>query len=214
MVGGSESHETAAEIEASPPSYEDICPRPMPGTYLLPAQPGLAISGKSYRENEQRLSMSFGFCPDPSNVSLNQDWVAILMVKCHNVPRLMREGFHWDAANVIREEAYVDQDFTFARFRQDRKCWAGTRHYFLKDLQQPPRWIATIEVFALNQTTLFQFKLNKLSRETTKWATANNQSGHQIYHWHRGFPDSWFNVVYDDMPMEGWWPWPKRNQAI
>ncbi|KAI0196551.1 hypothetical protein EV127DRAFT_494486 [Xylaria flabelliformis] len=211
MAGGAESHETAAEIEASPPSYEDICPGTMPGTSPIPEQPGLAISGKSFRENEQRLSMSFGFCPDPSNMSFDQDWIAILLVKCRDVLRLMREGFHWDAANIIREEGYVDQDFTFAWFLQDRKRWAGTRHYFLKDLQQPPRWVGNIEVFAQNQTTLFKFNLDRLSRESMKWAKANNQSGHQIYQWQYGFPGTWFNTVYDDMPMEGWWPWPKRD---
>ncbi|KAI0550757.1 hypothetical protein F4679DRAFT_583128 [Xylaria curta] len=157
--------------------------------------------------------MSFGFCPDPSNMFLAQDWIAVLMVKSHDVPRLMREGFYWDSANVIREEGYIDQDFTVAGYRQDRKYWSGTRHYFLKDLQQPPCWIAPIEVFALNSTTLYQFDLSRSSRENTQWAAAINQSGHQIYHWHYRFPGSWFNVAYDNMPVEGWWPWPKKYQA-
>ncbi|KAI1748853.1 hypothetical protein F4782DRAFT_550357 [Xylaria castorea] len=211
IARGPESQETTAEIETSPPSYEDTCVEPMPGTYPLPQQPGPTTSGNSYRENEQHRSILFLFCPDPSDISLNQDWVAVLTVKCRDVPRLMREGFFWDSANVIREEGYVDQDFTYAYCRQGRKRWAGTRHYFLKDLQQPLRWVATIEIFALNLRTLYQFDLNRLSREKTQSAAAINESGHHIYNWQCGCPGVWYNVVYDDTPMEGWWPWPRKN---
>ncbi|KAI0533376.1 hypothetical protein GGR58DRAFT_521618 [Xylaria digitata] len=211
MAGGQESQETTAEIETSPPSYEDTCIKPIPGTYPLLQQPGPATSGKSYRENNERCSMWFGFCPDPSDKSLNQEWTAMMMVKYRDVPRLMREGFYWDCANVIREEGFVDKDLTDARCRQDRKRWATTRHYFLKDLQQPQRWVATIKIFALNPGTLYKFDLNRLSRENVQWATAVNQPRKLIYSWQYDFPGVWFNAVYDDTPMEGWWPWPRKN---
>ncbi|KAI1124550.1 hypothetical protein F5Y10DRAFT_284967 [Nemania abortiva] len=209
MAGGPETNE--AEIETSPPSYEES--KPMPGTYPLLQQPGPVTRGNPYRESEQRCSLMFGFCPDPSDLTLNQDWAAVLMVKCRDVPCLMREGFYWDGANVIREEGYIDCDFTYALCRQDGKRWAGTRHYFLKDLQQPLRWVATIQVFALNPRTIYQFDLNQLSRERSmQWATAIHQSSeHLIYHWHHCSPAERFNAIYDNMPMEGWWPWPRKN---
>ncbi|TRX93765.1 hypothetical protein FHL15_005441 [Xylaria flabelliformis] len=205
--------------ETSPPSYEESRIKPMPGTYppLQQQQPGPVTRGNTYRDSEQRCSMSFGFCPDPSDPTLNQDWGAVLMVKCRDVPCLMREGFHWDGANVIREEGYIDheRDFTCSHRRKDGKCWVSTRHYYLKDLQQPQRWVATIKVFALDPETVYQFDLiNRLSRESMQWATAINQSsGHYIYNWHYCTPVR-FNAIYDDMPMEGWWPWPRKNEAI
>ncbi|KAJ8124449.1 hypothetical protein O1611_g9191 [Lasiodiplodia mahajangana] len=208
MAGGPETNE--AEIETSPPSYEES--KPMPGTYPLLQQPGPVTRGNPYRESEQRCSLQFVFCPDPSDMSMNQDWAALLIVKCHDVPCLMREGFHWDGANVIREEGYIDCDFTYARRRQDRRRWANTRHYFLKDLQLPSRWVATIKVWGLNPGTTCQFDLNQLSRERSmQWAAATNQSGHSIYHWHYCSSILRFNAIYDNMPMEGWWPWPRNN---
>ncbi|KAI1735164.1 hypothetical protein F4680DRAFT_436153 [Xylaria scruposa] len=212
MAGAPDTHEATAEIETSPPSYEES--KPMPGTYPLLQQPGPVTSGNPYQESKERCSLSFGFCPDPSDPTPNQDWIALLMVKCRDVPCLMREGFHWDGANVIREEGYIDRDFTYARLRKDGKRWVGARHYFLKDLQQPSRWVATIKVFALNPGTLNQFDLNQLSRERSmQWAKAsNNQSSeHYIYGWDYCSPTMWFNAIYDDMPMEGWWPWPRKN---
>ncbi|KAF2972296.1 hypothetical protein GQX73_g1304 [Xylaria multiplex] len=211
MAGELESKGKKARIETSPPSYEDTRIMSIPGAYPLSQQPGPATSGKSYRENKERRSMLFSFCPNPSDLSLNQDWVAVQMVKCCDVPRLMREGFYWDGANVIREEGFVDGDFTYIDRRQDRKRWAGNRHYFLKDLQEPPRWISTIEVFALNWSTLYRFNLNQLSRENMRSLTAVNQSGDVIYRWKNGLPQLWFNAVYDDMPLKGWWPWPRKN---
>ncbi|KAI0550922.1 hypothetical protein F4679DRAFT_582996 [Xylaria curta] len=195
--------------KTSPPSYEESCIKPSPGTCPLLQQPG---PGNPYREIAVQRSMLFGFCPDPSDLTMNQDWAAVLMVKCHNVPGLMREGFHWDDVNVIKEEGYVDRDFTHARRRKDGKCWAGTRHYFLKDLQQPLRWVATIQVWALNLETLHQFDLNQLSRERSmQWATAFYPSGQYIFNWHYCSPAIRFNAICNDMPMEAWLQWPRKN---
>lgn len=108
----------------------------------------------------------------------------------------------------------MDQDFKDAHIRYDRKPWARTRHYFLKDLQQPLRWTATIKVFALQPETLYRFNLSQLSSATIQWAAANNRSGHRIYNWLYGAPKEWYNLVYDDMAMEGSWPWPRKNEEM
>ncbi|KAI0871589.1 hypothetical protein GGS24DRAFT_53759 [Hypoxylon argillaceum] len=210
MAGGPETDEATDEIKTSPPSYEESRINPMPGMYPLLQQP--VTRGSPYQESKLRPSISFGFCPNPSDLTRNQAWGALLMVKCDDVPRLMREGFHWDGANVIREEGYIDRDFRYAHRRKDGKRWASTRHYYLQDLQQPPRWVATIKVFALNPGTVCQFDLNQLSRESMQWATALNPfSRHHIYNWDSWSPAVRFNAIYDDMPMEGWWPWPRKN---
>ncbi|KAI0435938.1 hypothetical protein F4803DRAFT_573318 [Xylaria telfairii] len=177
-------------------------------------RPAPAVSGQSYLENEQRHSISFGFCPDPTDRTFNQDWAAVLMVKCSDVPRIMREGFHWGSDNVIKEEGYMDEDFTCAYIRYDGKRWAGTRHYFLKDLQQPLRWTGTIKVFALQPETLFRFNLGRLSSKTMQWAAAINKSGHRIYNWVYGVPKGSYNLVYDNMAMKGSWPWPRMNEEV
>ncbi|KAI1741531.1 hypothetical protein F4680DRAFT_464550 [Xylaria scruposa] len=192
-----------ATAKAAPPPYEE--------TRSLPPQhqrrPGPAMSGKFYHEDKRRNSMWMNFYPDPSKDIKKQDWAATLKVKCRDIPRLMRKGFFWDDANIIREEGYVDQDPT----KSYGKNWSGTRHYFLRDLQQPPRWIATVELFAVNKETLCRFDLNQLSREKMHSARANSQSGHMVYSWEYGFPRMSLNAIYDDRPMEGWWPWPRMD---
>ncbi|GAW24447.1 hypothetical protein ANO14919_140310 [Xylariales sp. No.14919] len=100
-------------------------------------EPGPATGGRFYKEDEQRPSIVFKLCPNPTklwNIKY-QDWIAYMDVKCSDVPRLMREGFHWDDSNVIKEEGYL-------------------------------------------------------------------------------YAMLGFNMIYDKMPMEGFWPWPrKRNEA-
>jgi hypothetical protein len=131
----------------------------------------------------------------------------------------MREGFHWDAANGIRKDSCLVFDapetVRWANYRNIGK-YAGTRHYFLKDLQQPPRWIVTVQVNAKSQSTLCRFDLSQLSRERIQRASAASQIDHKnyVYGYQYCEPDKCFNAVYDDMLMEGWWPWPRKVPEV
>ncbi|KAI3316955.1 hypothetical protein HD806DRAFT_551239 [Xylariaceae sp. AK1471] len=199
--------------QTAPPPYEATSGQLLDIHQDQPA-PGPATSGSFYREDEQPVSIIFKFCPDPAKFLCQQDWSAELFVKCRDVPRLMREGFYWDAANVIREEGYLVLD-QLGSIRKDGKKYAGTRHYFLKDLQRPPRWIATIELHAVHFHTLTRFDLGQqLTQERIRLANATSQASSQHYIWryhHQLPPEECFNVIYGDMPMEGWWPWPRKE---
>ncbi|KAI0910867.1 hypothetical protein F4823DRAFT_623961 [Ustulina deusta] len=182
------------------------------------SEPGPAMGGSFYREDEQRPSMVFKFCPDPSKPYrvMDHDWLAGLEVKCPDVPRLMREGFHWDADNVVREEGYLEineEEPTEAggpRQAGVRRI-EGTRWYFLKDLHQPPRWIASLAVRAVDVRILYNFDLCQLSRELIRSVWASNQFQQAIYGYESYRPTVRFNMIYDKMPMEGWWPWPRKE---
>ncbi len=41
------------------------------------------------------------------SASTNHPWGAGLLVKCRDVPRLMREGFFWSADNILPEGGYM-----------------------------------------------------------------------------------------------------------
>ncbi|KAI0548049.1 hypothetical protein F4679DRAFT_597097 [Xylaria curta] len=191
-----------ANAKAAPPPYEETSSLP----HQVQRQPGPAMSGKFYRDDEQRCSMWMAFYPDLSKDITKQDWAAILKVKCSYIPRLMREGFYWNDANVVREDGYVDLNPT----NRYSKNWSGIRHYFLRDLQQPPLWIATVEILAVNKEILCRFDLNQLSRKKMHQAGATSQYGHMVYSWVYGYPQTSFNAIYDDRPMKGWWPWPRK----
>ncbi|KAI0413168.1 hypothetical protein F5X98DRAFT_391204 [Xylaria grammica] len=144
-------------------------------------------------------------------------------VKCSDVPRLMREGFHWDDSNVIKEEGYLQ----YGKTNADANSWdlLSTIWYFLADIDQPRRWIACLAVKALNDNTLYNFNLSQLSRETIRSVSASNQDRQHIYGYISFTPADklsntaesamlGFNMIYDKMPMEGFWPWPReRNEA-
>ncbi len=234
------------------------------------SEPGPAMGGSFYREDEQRPSMVFKFCPDPSKPYrvMDHDWLAGLEVKCPDVPRLMREGFHWDADNVVREEGYLEineEEPTEAGVRRTEstrwydlhqpRLWIasllglmregfhwgaptvikdggylginkegprqagvrrieGTRWYFLKDLHQPPRWIASLAVRAVDVRILYNFDLCQLSRELIRSVWASNQFQQAIYGYESYRPTVRFNMIYDKMPMEGWWPWPRKEIKV
>ncbi|KAI3333687.1 hypothetical protein F4824DRAFT_471666 [Ustulina deusta] len=124
----------------------------------------------------------------------------------------MREGFYWDSGNVIHEDGYINlKPNPSALFRRQGKGWDGIRHYFLKDLQQPQRWIATVELYALHFETLSRFDLSQLSPEKIRLGMAFSQLGDTIYKYSYAQPQYCFNAIYDNMPMEGQWPWPRRD---
>ncbi|KAI0968429.1 hypothetical protein F4678DRAFT_482038 [Xylaria arbuscula] len=187
-------------------------------------EPGPATGGRFYNDDEQPPSIIFKFCPDTTkrwNIP-DQDWIASIQLKCSNVPRLMREGFYWDKSNVINEEGYIENGTTNATAPASKREF--TRWYFLTDIYQPRRWIASLAVTALDKNILYNFNLNQLSREKIRLASAVNQNKKQIYGY-RSFtsankstataeiPMMGFNMIYDNMPMKGFWPWPKEKNT-
>ena len=97
-------------------NFSELCSEPLDlGSYNdtihnTSSRPGPAMGGCFYKDDPQHPSLIFTFCPDPCrHDSLRcQDWVAVLEVKCPDIPRLMREGFHWNTSNVIKEESYIE----------------------------------------------------------------------------------------------------------
>lgn len=96
-----------AVAEDSPPSYEASAPN-----RHKQRQPGPATSGEWFSKDPQHVTVQFAYCHDPSTAYTRQDWVAVLLVKCPNVPALMSDGFSWDSANVVDEDGYFDEGFT------------------------------------------------------------------------------------------------------
>ncbi|KAI0803851.1 hypothetical protein GGR55DRAFT_378180 [Xylaria sp. FL0064] len=196
-----------------PPQYEDVVSLSRNMNQAQHLQSVSATTGEFYDAERQSPSVFFTFLPYPSKScsDMSQGWKATLKVKCKDVPSLMREGFYWSHANVIQEEGYVIKDFQY-RCREDDGKWRSKRHYFLKDLQQrPPRWVATIELVALQDWIIHRFDLDRLSQRTMHIVSARSQTGELVYGWYHGKPDMCFNAIYDDTPLEGRWPWPKKK---
>ncbi|KAI1119268.1 hypothetical protein F5Y14DRAFT_127740 [Nemania sp. NC0429] len=182
------------------------------------SKPGPATGGLFYAEDERRPSMTFLLCPATARLWQPEKhaWIAHMDVKCDDVPLLMREGFHWDASNVIKEEGYFDDSEIRDGKVLPKRC------YFLADIHQPRRWIAFLRVYAYDANILHNFDLSLLSPELIRCASADNQYGQRIYKYQAytapdkssrisEIPMIRFNTIYDKMPMEGFWPWPRKR---
>ncbi|KAI1357540.1 hypothetical protein F5Y08DRAFT_352242 [Xylaria arbuscula] len=204
------------ELGPFPKSFKKECVARIEAGYLkrLPPPP-LKIAPKPYQEYDQPHLTTFTFSPDPSDRTLKQDWIGVMHVKCDSVARLMREGFHWDKTNVMLEEGWIDWEPHGPGYpmRQDGRLWSVVRHYAIEDLDYSLRWIAHLKIFPLDPVTLYRFNIGKLSSENVHSARVTNLDGDVIYRWYPQSPEHCFNLVYDDMPLEGWWPWPKEEQG-
>ncbi|KAI8719442.1 hypothetical protein NCS52_00724900 [Fusarium sp. LHS14.1] len=137
------------------------------------------------------------------------EWRASLRVNTHDVPRLMREGFYWSEANVNQERGEYacyphEENPSFQRFN---------RTYHLEDLEDDPQWVAELTVYSHELRVLSEFRIRNLKIEDTLSAVAYRPHDHWVYFYHVHAPWQCINAIYDDMPLKGWWPWPKELKA-
>ncbi|EQB44876.1 hypothetical protein CGLO_16326 [Colletotrichum gloeosporioides Cg-14] len=137
-------------------------------------------------------------------------WIARLVVKTGNIVGLMKGGFHWSSKNVHSEASHLDRKVNDPELLQYGRKFSRT--YYLSDSHTPVSWTAKLEVAANEQSALARFKINDLELDHIQKADAWNTNGQHIYHYHRHGQNNNFNAIYDDLPLEGWWPWPKKNE--
>ncbi|KAI0881072.1 uncharacterized protein GGS22DRAFT_75335 [Annulohypoxylon maeteangense] len=208
--------EKTDKTNSTPPAQGNsriIISKACPDT-LQPAVP----QGSFYLENQTKLNISLGI----SDRESHRKWLGELQFKCRDVPRLMREGLHWNLDNVSWEDGFFSPTSSAGReFEVDfwmtnllgGDGYTQTRHYFLRDIQEePPRWVAHFLIHGVTTKVLADFRLDKISVEHVEHAVARSNLGERfIYRYNRKDPKETFNAIYDDMPMEGWWPWPKKG---
>lgn len=133
-----------------------------------------------------------------------------MIIECHDVPLLMRKGFHWTISNVKKENGFVTGLSKDVRSMELISKYTNTRWWLLKDSKQPMEWVASIRVHGTLESVT-NIRLQDWFPTMVLNAEAVNNSGNQIYFFDREQPHKAFNAIYDDMPLEGWWPWPKKN---
>ncbi|KAI0438833.1 hypothetical protein F4803DRAFT_569170 [Xylaria telfairii] len=189
--------------------YETLSP-----DYDDTQQPETEMNGMWQWDDSWPDKIAFRFSPDPSNGAAFQDWEALLLVACSDIPCLMREGLYWDSDNVIDDRGFIAENPDVnTRLRQTGTRWHGFRYYYLQDLQQPRRWVATLQVSAVFTQTLFDFDLSQLLWDKISTGVSINQAGLRVYQFCYGQSQLCFNIVYPDIPLEGEWPWPRRDAS-
>ncbi|KAK5991537.1 hypothetical protein PT974_09821 [Cladobotryum mycophilum] len=155
---------------------------------------GSGLESKNDATNRQTRDqyLEFTFYPTLKFKTLEElKWVARLELRVKSVPQLMRQGFHWGAANVREEEGYFLSN---------------------KGEVEETVEIGRIVVVAREVPALSSFRLHMLSPDMIAASCDRNEEGRYIYNYKFYAPEWNFNTIYDDKPLEGWWPWPKTKQ--
>ncbi|KAI1401578.1 hypothetical protein F4819DRAFT_508425 [Hypoxylon fuscum] len=216
MAATSEIQIESNSSQCPPPPYvelDDNTNNQITPAIQIQSTPGPARNGKFYHDEpglgaENHPSVKFWLQSEPGKDDYSQPWYGEIHVKCNDVPRLMRKGFHWTTANVIREEGFLEG--IDPKLNLPDSCTI-TRNWFLRDLQQPPHWIACIKVHSPNAEVASGIRLDNWTTDMVHAAYAFSLSSKCIYQFHLARPQDAYNAIYDDTPLEGWWPWPKKG---
>ncbi|KAK8026212.1 hypothetical protein PG990_004035 [Apiospora arundinis] len=171
-----------------------------------------ATAGAVYHNYDAPVTIVFEFLPVPRLATREQPWVGHMAIKAANVPQLMKEGLFMGQEDVIPEEGYMSA--TEGLFHDwVKEKWPHNRHFFLRDTRHtPPRWMAHAQCLAADVKPLGGIKLGDLRHYHILFCLSAVARGQIIYKFDRKEPRDFF-CIYDDMPLEGLWPHPKRPEG-
>ncbi|KAF6800890.1 hypothetical protein CSOJ01_12152 [Colletotrichum sojae] len=124
----------------------------------------------------------------------------------------MREGFFWNEDNVIPERSHIDK--TLDR-RMEGHGFIYKRVWTLVNLSPEHLWHAELTVSGPDIQTLVRFRVSDLQTYMVHTAMvkapreACNTHRRTIYLYDENRLEWCINTIYDDLTLEGWWPWPK-----
>lgn len=151
-----------------------------------------------------------------STLTPEKPWMAHFQVWCKNMPRLLREGFFWSVENIVPEKGRLLRerrpDLT------DLGC-SYRRNWYLIDQHrdQPantPQWEGSLVVSSHRIDVLANFQMRDLTWENVYRASVYTDDGDKIYNYTALEADRNYNCFYDDMPMKGFWPWPREEGIV
>ncbi|CCF39349.1 hypothetical protein CH063_02113 [Colletotrichum higginsianum] len=195
----------AAPRQTAPPQYDSVSHAHRVQNYDLPAWQDTSYTACFLFDSKS---------PSDGAADPESEWEARLRVKSRDLPRLMREGFHWTPANFDPGATYIQKDLSGEK-KTIKRRWTQSRNFFLSDLSDNPYWAATLVIYARSTRVLSRFKVTDVTPDTMSWAAAWKKDEHWgnvhwIYEWDCRRPQESYNAVYGEMPLDGWWPWPKR----
>ena len=154
--------------------------------------------------------------------TVSASWHACIILKTKDLPRLMLQGFHWTAAENLEPYAGCFHQGERIRAQLPEKGWDFCRVYFLAEKPHSSRrhrgsqlWVGRVEVFAPRLDVLRGFSLDRdLHRSYITKAQAFDipEVWSQYYRYNKAHLEQCINVVTDNTPLSGWWPWPKENK--
>ncbi|CAH0051405.1 unnamed protein product [Clonostachys solani] len=148
---------------------------------------------------------------DPARVRESW-WEANVDVSVKSLPESMRQGWSWSEDNIDRAGGQLIVKMSDLDQIQQEAGWCCGRRYKLVDRAEDPQWEAVVWIYAKDLQSLSCVKVNDLLYEKAYATWATNENNRLAYLFHRRSPHLNFNAIYDEMPLTGWWPWPRADE--
>lgn len=223
---GIQDRASGCDFDDRPPAYESLetvesaattTPRNPTGgpeaNDKAPVRPEFVYTWNNCKIGQGWGAVGLDMSPNPHRSGFRGlPWAAGLLVKCRDVPRLMREGFFWSAEDILPEGGYMSHstppEWSHIGFAHER-VWS------LADRSngETPLWVARLNVLSPSIAILKGFRPDTLSRENVHKAHAWNAEKRLVYHFEYLSPGDCYNTIYNDMPLQGWWPWPRSTEG-
>ncbi|EQL03501.1 hypothetical protein G6O67_007522 [Ophiocordyceps sinensis] len=188
--------------EAPPPPYDDQ--DPSPAQDLSPSDWETAADATGGPCSLHGLTCKPDmFVQCCAGTTSEPEWMAHFQIYA-DIPRLMKEGFYWSEDNARRQCSR----FSGGKYSapEHKRVWPHVRVYHLMDTS----WKGIIVVYADELSVLSKFRLNQITMDKICLMRAAHKN-HCIYQYKKLHPEDSFNALYDDKPLDGWWPWPDKE---
>lgn len=170
---------------------------------------------KGWPETAKRYNLVLQFTPEIRqhvfrrlfrNREKHPAWHATLLINAKNIPRLMQEGLHWSAANVVKgEDELVFDDPGSPIFLG---CYQ--QRYKLKNTPGKAEWMGDLRVYGRSSEHTYNFDLSQITVDTVIKVKAYSCEGRLVYYAHK-LTRRCYNLIFNSMPLDGWWPAPKTR---
>ncbi|KAI8656461.1 hypothetical protein NCS56_01250200 [Fusarium sp. Ph1] len=162
-----------------------------------------SLSGKEWQ-------LQFRLSSDPESLlsdslqDTSEDWTAHLDLATSDLPSLMHDGLYLTQENVQVLENYVHRAYS-----DKRKRYFLHRYFTVVD----PKWSGKLCVVSWNYEAVRDFRIHHLSADKVHNAMVSNSDGNPVYYYDVLNPEKNANYIYDDMPMSGLWPFPRKEDG-
>ncbi|KAF5021874.1 hypothetical protein F66182_6101 [Fusarium sp. NRRL 66182] len=152
--------------------------------------------------------LTFLFTSDPDTlrttrrINTRVGWRALMIITTHDIVGLMRDGLYLSQDNVQPERSFIKQCWW-----PTNQEWSYLRCYAVVD----PKWSGHLIVQTLHLQNALQFRVSHLSEDKVAHAHVLNKKKNLVYSYDVDHPENNGNYILEDTPMEGLWPWPRRE---
>ena len=182
-------------------------------------QTPLNFDSFGYKEDEKykwRIFIVFG--QHPAAIKENNFWEVRMEIRAQDASKLMLKGLHWTPDNCRPEGNYLKNSVQTMHDEDKKMQWPMFRSFNIVDSGVMPSWTAEAHVFARDLSVLNNFDLAELyvSRITQcdvhRPTPSYGVLGSSVYHFQANDWGKNYNSLYDDMLLEGFWPWPREDE--